>query len=122
MIKYTHSENEKMLRVIEVQALEAGLLKSDERLRYEKGSSGTATVIRLQKLGDTWKNQIRPTWVPEFGYKDGPSFVGNVLVAVSNMLYGINALEQTKVQEENQRKMRYLSEHVARRSGREDLQ
>jgi hypothetical protein len=93
MIKYTHSENEKSLKGIESQAFAAGLLKSDERLSYEKGGSGTATVIRLQKRVDgDWRNQIRPTWVPEFGYKDGPSFVGNVLDAVSNVLYGINIL------------------------------
>lgn len=93
MIKYTHKENESALRVITAQAVEARLLRRDERLNYEKGGRGTATVIRVQKLhGNTWMNQLRPTWVPEFGYKDGPSVVGNALTILSNTLYSINAL------------------------------
>lgn len=88
MINYTHSENAELTQRLSAEAKEAGLLAADERLSYEKGGRGSATVIRKQGLDadGNWRNQLRPTWVPEFGYKDGPSFVGNVLVAVTNVV------------------------------------
>ncbi len=91
MIKYTHSENAELTQRLSAEAKEAGLLTPAERLTYEKGGRGTGTVIRRQKL-DTdgnWRNEMRPSWVPEFGYKDGPSVVGNTLVAVTNVVEAV---------------------------------
>lgn len=92
MIKYTHSENQNMMAPLSLQAFECGLITADEKLCYEKGGRGTATVIRLVRRDPETQNrhpQMRPQWVPEFGYKDGPSVVGNALVNVSNVLYAV---------------------------------
>jgi hypothetical protein len=91
MIRYTHKENESMMAPISLQAHEAGLLSGTERLTYEKGGRGTATVLRVVEIlpDGQRKSKPRPQWVPEFGYKDGPSVVGNALVIVSNVLYSV---------------------------------
>jgi hypothetical protein len=90
MIKYTISENRTLTQMLSATAKVAGLLGADERLQYETGNVrfGHATVIRKQKLDEdgNWRNEMRPTWVPEFGYKDGPSVVGNTLFAVLNAI------------------------------------
>jgi hypothetical protein len=91
MIKYTHKENESMMAPLTLQAYMLGLVQPTEKLVYEKGGRGTATVIRLVNIREDGQreNRPRPQWVPEFGYKDGPSVVGNTLVAVSNTLYAV---------------------------------
>lgn len=93
MIKYTHEENRSMMAPLTLQAHELGLLSGTERLIYEKGNTsyGHATVVRVvEVMPDQQRNaKMRPQWVPEFGYKDGPSVVGNALVNVSNVLYAI---------------------------------
>jgi len=90
MIKYTTSENKSLTQMLSATAKEAGLLEADERLHYETGNTSYAhaTVIRKQKLDadGNWRNERRPGWVPEFGYKDGPSAVGNILFAVLNAI------------------------------------
>lgn len=88
MIKYTKSEVRSLTQLLSATAKVAGLLGPDERLQYEPGNTsyGHTTVIRAQKLDEqgNWRNQLRPSWVPEFGYKDGPSIIGNTLFAVLN--------------------------------------
>lgn len=114
MIRYTHSENQNMLTPISLQALELGLLEANEKLVYEKGGRGTATVIRVVRKEDNGHRVglSRPSWVPEFGYKDGPSVVGNALVRLSDVFYAI----MRQREEAEKAKRRELSEHVARRS------
>jgi hypothetical protein len=91
VIKYTHKENANMMEPLTLQAYMLGLTGPDEKLTYEKGGRGTATIIRLVRRDSEGNlhNQMRPDWLPEFGYKDGPSVVGNALVNVSNVLYSI---------------------------------
>jgi hypothetical protein len=99
MIRYTHSENQSMMAPLTLQAYMLGLIQPNEKLVYEKGGRGTATVIRLVRTDPETQNrhpQMRPQWVPEFGYKDGPSVVGNALVVVSNVLYSIEKLKEAK--------------------------
>lgn len=98
MIKYTHKENQSMMAALTLQAYMVGLIQPDEKLVYEKGGRGTATVIRLVRVEEDQKRTalMRPQWVPEFGYKDGPSVVGNALVIVSNVLYSIETAKSTK--------------------------
>lgn len=120
MISYTHKENKYLLNILAMQASAIGLLKEDERLEYEQGnlSRGIATVIRLVRVNPEGPrtNLPRPQWIPEFGYRDGPSIIGTALSAAAGP---IAELFQRKVivdRDERQRKMNYLSEHVARRS------
>jgi hypothetical protein len=92
VIKYSHKENQSMMAPMTLQAYMLGLIQPNERLVYEKGGRGTATVIRLVRTDPETQHrhpQMRPQWVPEFGYNDGPSVVGNTLVAVSNTLYSM---------------------------------
>lgn len=98
MINYTHKENQEMLRVITAQAHELGLLEGNHRLVYEKGGRGTATVIRLVHVEGNGNRtaQMRPQWVPEFGYKDGPSVVGNALVRLTDVFYSLFRLNEKK--------------------------
>jgi hypothetical protein len=104
MINYTHKENQEMLRTITVQAHEVGLLVGNERLIYEKGGRGTATVIRVVRVEGNGNRhpQMRPQWVPEFGYKDGPSVVGNALVRLSDVFYSIMKLKEEAARAEKQ--------------------
>lgn len=96
MIKYTHKENQEMLKPIQLQAQMIGLLPWDQYLAYEKGGRGQATVIRAVKKEENGNRhpQMRPQWVPEFGYKDGPSIVGNALVRLSDVLYSVQKLNE----------------------------
>lgn len=98
MISYTHKENQEMLPTITLQAFEMGLIEADEKLCYERGGRGTATVIRLVKRDENQNRhpQMRPQWVPEFGYKDGPSVVGNALVRLSDVFYSLMRLNEKK--------------------------
>jgi hypothetical protein len=98
MINYTHKENQDMLMVITAQAHELGLLTGNRRLIYEKGGRGTATVIRVVLVtGNGHRTaEMRPQWVPEFGYKDGPSIVGNALVRLSDVFYALMRLNEKK--------------------------
>jgi hypothetical protein len=96
MITYSHKENQSMLPGISLQAYELGLIANNERLVYEKGGRGTATVIRLVRTEDNQNRTalMRPQWVPEFGYKDGPSVVGNALVRLSDVFYALMKLKE----------------------------
>jgi len=98
MINYSHSENQNMMAPLTLQAHEVGLLSGTDRLVYEKGGRGTATVIRVVRLEDNGHrvSQMRPQWVPEFGYKDGPSVVGNALVRLSDVFYSLMRLKEQK--------------------------
>lgn len=120
MIKYTHKENQQMLKVMEAQAHGIGLLQPGENLEYRKGNTsyGHATEIGVIKVHEDGQreNVTRPVWVPEFGYKDGPSTVGRVLYAVSNVIYHQFMTQVNAEHEERKRKMDYLAEHTARRS------
>jgi len=93
MTRYTHEENRMALQAITLQAFEAGLLKSNQRLDYSKGNGNYAvpTRIRIEELNEDnqWEYVSNPTWVPEFSWKDGPTFVGKTLTTVSNVLWGI---------------------------------
>lgn len=100
MLSYTHTENKDMLAPITLQARELGLLESNEKLIYEKGNTsyGHATVIRVVRTEDDQHrvSQMRPQWVPEFGYKDGPSVVGNALVRLSDVFYSLMRMNEKK--------------------------
>lgn len=98
MISYTHKENQNMLAPITLQAHELGLLSGTDKLVYEKGGRGTATVIRVIRLEANGHrvSQMRPQWVPEFGYKDGPSVVGNALVRLSDVFYSLMRRNEKK--------------------------
>lgn len=91
MIKFTHKENEKMIQILNGQAHGIGLLEPGENLEYRKGNTsyGHATEIGIVKVHEDGQreNVRRPVWVPEFGYKDGPSTVGRIIHAVSNVIY-----------------------------------
>jgi hypothetical protein len=123
MIKYTHKENEKMIQILNAQAHGIGLLEPSDNLVYEKGARGAATVIRVVRKHEDGQreNLRRPEWVPEFGYKYGPSMVGNMIVAAGGVIQHLYTEQINREHEERKRKMSALSEHVARRSGREDL-
>jgi hypothetical protein len=88
MIKYTHSENRSLTQMLSATARVAGLLEENEYLAYEQGGRGISTVIRRVRKEDSGNRTslMRPGWVPEFGYKDGPSVVGNTLFAVLNAI------------------------------------
>lgn len=95
MIKYTHKENQSMMAPLTLQAHELGLLDGDAKLVYGKGngSYGISTEIYVEKTVDGQRKRLpRPQWLPEIGYKDGPSVVGNALVNVSNVLYSMMQL------------------------------
>lgn len=96
MTKFTHSENRSALLTITSQAIEAGLLKSNQRLSYETGNSSYAvpTRIRIEELNDRWEYVSGQAWVPEFTYKDGPTYVGRALTVLSNTLWSINMNKQ----------------------------
>lgn len=98
MITYSHKENQSMLSPITLQAHLVGLLSGTDKLVYEKGGRGTATVIRVVRTEENGHrvSQMRPQWVPEFGYKDGPSIVGNALVRLSDVLYAIERMNNEK--------------------------
>ena len=91
MIKYTHKENEDMIQKINVQAHGIGLLQPNENLEYQKGNTsyGHATQITVMRKDEDGSRhpQKRPIWVPEFGYKDGPSVVGAAIVAAGNVIF-----------------------------------
>lgn len=98
MTRYTHEENRSALQAITLQAFEAGLLKENQRLYYDKGNGNYAvpTRIRVEEMTQEevhgefkWEYISTPTWVPEFSYKDGPTTVGKTLTVVSNLLWGI---------------------------------
>jgi len=121
MSRYTHEENRSSLQGITVQAYEAGLLKTNQRLSYEKGNGNYAlpTRIRVEEFNQTtgkWEYISSPVWVPEFSWKDGPTVVGNTLTAVSNVLWGIIQPKREAEDAERKRKMNFLAEHTARRS------
>lgn len=96
--KFTHTENRQMVEILTIQAIELGLLDADSRLVYIKGNTsyGHSTEIHVEKFNEDGHRirQPRPQWLPEFGYKDGPSFVGNVIYAVQNALYGMIGIKQ----------------------------
>ena len=96
--KFTHTENRQMVEILTVQAIELGLLDADSRLVYQKGNTtqGHSTEIHVEKINEDGHRtrQPRPQWLPEFGYKDGPAFVGNVIYAAQNALYGMIGVKQ----------------------------
>jgi hypothetical protein len=95
--KFTHTENRQMVEILTLQAIELGLLEPDCRLVYGKGNTsyGHSTEIHVERIVDGQRvRQPRPQWLPEFGYKDGPSFVGNTIYAVQNALYGMIGVKQ----------------------------
>jgi hypothetical protein len=94
MSKYTHEENRMSLQAITLQAFEAGLLKENQRLYYDKGNGNYAvpTRIKVEEFNEEtqkWEYISHPAWVPEFTYKDGPTAVGKVLTGVANVLWAI---------------------------------
>lgn len=108
MIKYTHKENKDMLQKINAQAHGIGLLQPNENLVYEKGNTSYGhatriTVVRKDEDG-TRHPQPRPIWVPEFGYKDGPSVVGAAIVAAGNVIYHI--FHEQVIREHDERQAR----------------
>jgi hypothetical protein len=110
-MRYTHTENESTIRVMTVQAVEAGFLPAVQRLDYTKGNGSYAvpTRIRVQELvrdeksGElVWRYVSQPSWVPEFSYKDGPTTVGRTLEVMTNMFY--DNIRRKRVVEEIDRK------------------
>ncbi|UDL16706.1 hypothetical protein SEA_ATUIN_313 [Arthrobacter phage Atuin] len=102
--KFTHTENKHMVEVLTLQAIELGMLAPDCRLVYGKGNTsyGHATEIYAERIEEDGQRRrmSRPQWVPEFGYKDGPSFVGNQIAAVQNALYGMIGVKQNEARKQ----------------------
>jgi hypothetical protein len=103
MIKYTHKENESMMAPLTLQAHMLGLLDGDAKLVYSRGGRGYAPEVYVEKTVESGLDgtkqrlrQPRPQWVPEFGYKDGPSVAGNALILVSNVLYSVEKLKDQR--------------------------
>lgn len=123
MVKYTHKENKQMIKIMDGQAHGIGLLEPNEYLVYEQGNTarGIATVLRVVRKDENQNRhpQPRPVWLPEFGYRDGPSVIGAAIYAASNVIYHLFMTQVNAEHEDRKRKMNYLAEHTARRSGTE---
>lgn len=112
-VRYSKAEVESIVKQIEVEAKEAGVIPADSRLEYRAGNTNyvsSATVRCFNADGEF--NREADSFIPEFNGKMGPTEQYRLLEATLRVFHSFRKQRQ----EADKRKMSYLAEHVARRS------
>lgn len=113
-MRYSKSEVRGIVNQLEVEAKLAGLLPMDHKLSYSAGNTSNGISAQIFTVNAEGQHVLRPLFVPEFGYKTGPTEQAKLLGAALDVFFALRLQRE----EADRIKRRELSEHVARRSGR----
>lgn len=114
MTRYTKAEVKKLVKDLEVEAIQAGLIESDQQLQYEAGNTSynIASVIRVVDGDSNYVSGLTHYFIPSFPYNAGPTQQASLVVAAKNVLIALRWQREEAARLARQQ----LSEHVARRS------
>jgi hypothetical protein len=117
--RYSVREVEAIVKHIELDAKEAGLIPAAAFMSYHPGNAGQGIagyVDCIVQHEDGQYESVRTDFIPKFPYHMTKTDHARLLNAVRDVFYAFRRNREEAEQEENRRKMNYLSEHVARRS------
>lgn len=87
--RYSKAEVKYLVKELEVEAIQAGLLSADHRLQYEAGNTSynIATVIRVVDGNNEYvPSELQHYFIPSFNYNAGPTAQASLVVAAKNVL------------------------------------
>jgi hypothetical protein len=88
--RYTTAEIKSLLAQVEIEAKMQGLLEWDYKLEYSKGGSAIAPVLYAEdRNGHVRRSTYGSSFLPEFGYADGPKQVARSLECTLRVLYAL---------------------------------
>ena len=87
--RYSKAEVKSLVKDLEVEAIQAGLLSFDHQLQYEAGNTSynIATVIRVVDGNKEYvPSELQHYFIPSFAHNAGPTAQASLIVAAKNVL------------------------------------